>query len=629
MRFLLTILFILAVHIAFCQYTNRTDYDIKIPSRDKVTKLCGELRSRLNQLPPEARFFGRISGDTAYLMFEGPRLFWQFFADKKDGVAIDLINQDQYQCDNIQRISSSGTHKGFLLQPVYRDEIKRRARVQSDGYIVVPVGSVPRNFDKSKIEANYLLIDDQYGCYYNYNISVNSYGWDLLPMGLYYDTLYRTTMAERYRDLEKTMRFTIPFQKNTSIYKPEDIKPLYDSLRLTDFEITAITIDAFTSVEGTLKRNMELQDERAQSIVDALQTFQPEKIKSQITSAENWVEFLESIDGTSHRNMMTMTKDEVKEALKDPKLAEKLEPILAKERKAIIELELEKRVSYIKSTKAELKSFFNQSIASKNINEALYLQEIIFHKIRRDELPYDFLKELEIPKAIEYGSLLLNDATFSYEHDNDNVFEGLKAFTALDQLLGGNPKVQYNICALRLKAWLKAPHLVKGDDLKSKIELLQKNGTPEILVTRLMINHALIQTEIYRREGRYQEREKWLNFIMSTYKKLKTTDADLLSLAMFLSHNARYEWAEKVLEPRIKAIDVSPNVLFYYLTLTISDNRNTGSSSYRTMMLNAVNVDIKRFCKLFAPVPQDGASFQLLEDPHLKKTWCENCNLQR
>lgn len=626
MRSLPTILLILFSTTAFSQFTNRTDYDIKTPARDKMQKNCGELTAKLRQLPPEIRFHSRVIGDTAYLIFSSAKLFWDFFSEKKDGFAIDIINQDQYQCDNIQRLSSSTTHKGFLLPPVYRDEIKKKARITPNGDMVIPAGVIPPSFDRNKIEANYLLIDDQYGCDYTFNVSVDSYGWDLLPMPLYYDTLYRSSMAERYRDLEKTLRFTIPFQKNTSIYKPEDIKPLYDSLRLTDFEITAIRIRAFTSVEGSLKRNMELQDERARSIVNALQSFQPEHIRSDITSAENWVEFLESVEGSGFRNMLTMTKDEVKEALKDPMLAEKLEPILAKERKAIIELELDKRVSYSGSTGAELKNFFDQSIEQKNINEALYIQEVIFHKIRRDELPYDFLNELGIPRAIGYGSLLLNAASFAYEHDN-NLFEALKTFTELNQLLGGSPKVEYNICALRLKVWLKTPRMINGEELRTRIESLQKKGVPGMLVTRLMVNYSLVQTEIDLKEGKYQEREKWLNFVMTTYRKIKVSDEDLLSLAKFLAHNSRYDWAEKILEPRMKDINVSADVLFYYLTLTISDRRNTSSKNYRAIMLNAVNINSERFCHIFAPIPQDGASFQLLEDTQLKKTWCENCNL--
>ena len=614
---------------AHAQYTNRTNYDIKVASKSSFQKKCGDLRVKLEKLPPEVMFGARVIGDSTFLVFNNPKLFWQFFEDKKDGFAIDILNQDQFRCDNVQRIVQSGTHKGFLLEPVYRDEIKKRIRVTDRGLILVFGGIIPRNYDKTRVEANYTLIDDSYSCAYTSNVIVKSHDWNLVPMGLYYDTLYRGTMADRYRDLEKTLHFTIPFQKNTSVYNKEDIKPLYDSLKLTDFEITAIRIKAFTSVEGSLERNMELQNERARSIVDALQSFQPESIQSEITSAENWVEFLESVNGTSYQNLAKMSKDEVKEALKDQNLASKLEPVLSKERKAILELDLEKRVAYNKATQPELKKYFDQSISQKNVNEALYLQEVIFHKIRRNEISAEFLNDLTIPKSIEYGSLLLNNTAFRYDYKHDNEFGALEDFAALNELLGESPKINYNICVLRLKVWLKAPGLINSDELKTKIESLNKQGIPQILVTRLMINYSLIQTEIDLREGKYKEREKWLAYIMNSYQKLKLSDDDLLSLAKFLSHNSRYSAAEKLLYPRLKDINVSADVLFYYLSLTVFSPKNTSSSNYRTVMLNAVNIDRSRFCHIFDPIPLDGVSFQLLEDQVLKKTWCENCNLPK
>ncbi len=175
--------------------------------------------------------------------------------------------------------------------------------------------------------------------------------------------------------------------------------------------------------------------------------------------------------------------------------------------------------------------------------------------------------------------------------------------------------------------------MINVDELKTKIESLAKQGIPSILVTRLTINYSLLQTETETetdlRAGRYQEREKWLKYIMGAYGKLKMTDADILSLARFLSHNSRYSAAEKLLTPRLKDLSVSSDVLFYYLSLTVYSPKNTGSSNYRTVMLNAVNNDRKRFCHIFDPIPLDGVSFQLLEDPVLKKTWCENCNLPK
>ncbi len=94
MRLVSTILFLLTTTFAFCQYTNRTDYDLKVPSRDNRQKHCGKLMTMLNQLPPEVQFESRVIGDSVYLLFNNQKLFWQFFEDKKDGFAIDLVNQD-------------------------------------------------------------------------------------------------------------------------------------------------------------------------------------------------------------------------------------------------------------------------------------------------------------------------------------------------------------------------------------------------------------------------------------------------------------------------------------------------------------------------------------------------------
>jgi hypothetical protein len=629
LKFISTILFVLVTSPAFCQFTSRDTYNIKPSPKNEFQKRCGETGAKLQSLPPEVQFAATHIGDSIFLVFDDPKYFPQFFQSKKDGFAIDIVNQDQFQCDKIQRLAGGYIHKGFLLEPVYRDEIRKRVHVTPDGVVSVFGGLVPKGFDNQRIETNLMLIQDQYQCTYTAIVNVGGHAWEMLPMGLYYDTLNRATIEERYKDLSKTLRFEIPFGKNTSVYRKEDIKPLYDSLKLTDYAITDIHIRAYTSVEGSLKRNIELQDARAKSIVDAMQSFQPESIQSQITSNENWVEFLESIKNTPYKYMISMTKDEIKDALKDQKLADKLEPILAKERKAIIELVLEKRVTYSNATPAELKTYFSQSISKKNIDEAMYLQEIIFHKIERQELPTSFINELEIPKAIEYGSLLMNEAAFAYEHENHNAFEALKTFAELNDLLGNNPKIDYNICALRLKAWVQSKTLPGDDPLEAKIRSLPKKGIPDVLVTRMLINYNIVRSEVFYAEGKYADREKSLKFVTDSYKKVKLNDADRVSLAHFLSWNSRFDNAAQVLESRTKALDASEDLLFYYTTLTISKPKYLKSTGYRSFLLNVVNSNKDRFCHLFDPVSQGGLSFQLLGNDFLKKTWCENCNLPR
>ncbi len=628
LRPLLLLFFTLSFGGVFGQFTNRTDYDVKAAPSNKFEKLCARTRNNLAALPFDVRFTSTTKGDSVFLLFNEASVFWNFFQSKKDGFAIDLVSSEQFTtCDKINRLSSSYIHKGYLLPPVYRDDIKKNARVQSKNFVKVFAGMVPKSLNAKQVEANYMLIQDQLQCSYTTIVNVDEHGWGLLPTGLYYDTLAREKASERFKDLSKTLRFTIPFNKNTSVYKKEDIQPLYDSLRLTDYEITSIQIRSFTSVEGTLQRNLALQQERAQSIVSALQTFQPEMIQSQISSNENWVEFIEAIDGTPFDYLKDLSKDEIKEALRDPKVATSLEPVLSQQRKALIELKLEKRVTYIKSTGPELKKYFDDNIAARNIDEAMYLQEIIFHKIAREELPPSFLTELEVPKNIDGAAgLLNNNIAFRYEYDQHNTLEALQAFNKLDALLGANPKIRYNICALELKAMVETRSLRDLPAVQKKIEDLRKMGIPKMLLTRLLVNFSIVRAEAAYWERKPAERDAALKFLLDTYSRVPMSDQDLVSLCKFLSRHSRYDWAEKVLEPRIKALDASEELLFFYASLTIGFQKITSNEEYRLFLLNLVNSNQPRFCQLFAPISQGGVSFQLLSEAFLKKTYCESCN---
>jgi hypothetical protein len=323
---------------------------------------------------------------------------------------------------------------------------------------------------------------------------------------------------------------------------------------------------------------------------------------------------------------MLLSKDEIKEKLRSQGTLDKLESVLRNHRKAVIEINLEKRLSYKESNPEELKKYFEQSVAQKNIDEALYLQNIIFFKIERHELAETFLRELELPESIVNSSLLINNAAFLYDHVFTNVFEAIKTFEALDKLVPNNPKIQYNLAALQLEAWLQSPKLTDNLMLRKSIEGLRKFKVPDALIRRLWINYHIILSELYMQQRKYGEKDKSVKFIYDTYGPLALNDGDLVNLSKYFSHYSKFDWARKILEPRVKSIDASEDLIFYYLNLTIFDKRFTSGPSYRTTMLNAVNENRPRFCKLFDASAAGGVSFQIKDNDFLKKTWCENCN---
>lgn len=112
---------------------------------------------------------------------------------------------------------------------------------------------------------------------------------------------------------------------------------------------------------------------------------------------------------------------------------------------------------------------------------------------------------------------------------------------------------------------------------------------------------------------------------MNNYKKFKLSEYDYLSLAQFLTYYANMEKAVTLLDKKARSITTDENLLFYYLNLTIINSKLTETTEYRTIMLNAINMNKKRFCDLFTPSLEGGVTFQLLENSYLKSTYCESC----
>ena len=248
-----------------------------------------------------------------------------------------------------------------------------------------------------------------------------------------YDT---TRTAARTSTLRrKALHFTIPFERNKAEYSPADLQPMRDSLRLTDFTIKRIVIEAYSSVEGPEDRNLELQQKRAQSIVDAMQTYQSQGIVTEVHASENWVEFLSDVLLTPHAALAGMSKAAIKEKLTDKRLADALEPMLAHHRKAVITLELARKDGLDGVNAAELIEVFEKAIADNNLERAIQVQNAVFDRILDNQLPSSYIDQLEVPSRTEFAQMMHSRVAFRQFMDPTDAWETYLALEELDRLL--------------------------------------------------------------------------------------------------------------------------------------------------------------------------------------------------
>jgi len=602
------------------------DIQLRTTNQSNVCQRCDQVFA---SKPKEVSFAVRRDKDnTLYFEFNDKAWFNSLFKNEYDGIALDIVPKDRYGC--LEVLLDVGQIRGELIKPVYARALKKTVKPKGNGRFWVRLGKLPAQYLNKDVEFNILFLSNRYLCRYQTIFDLKRYQWDLLKMGMYLDSLtYKTQTSageaeDRYTLKYKVLNFSIPFKKNKSVYSAEDIKPLYDSLRLTDFNITKININAYASVEGNIERNLELQEGRAKSIIDALQSFQKPTIVTEVATSENWVEFLRDIEGTQFGHLRDLNKQQTKEALRG-ELAQKLEPYLSKHRKAVIKLELEKRDLYKDKTVEALIGLFNLAIKEAKIEVANELQNSIFERLKRKEANPDVLNRMEIPRQVKFVPFFNKNSAIRYLLDERNLLIAYNELLALKKLDPDNMEVNYNLIALKLKLWRYNVQPIKDEQLKSEIGKLAGYGVSKGLIQRMMINYHIVRSEYLMRKGDYSGKDASVSFIYDNYSKSPMSDYDYLSLAQYLSYYSNLDMAVELLEDKVQEIEVDENLLFYYLNLTMVDRELTQQQDYRKIMLNAINMNKARFCGLFDAFGTGGVTFQLLEDDYLRDTYCENC----
>ena len=622
---LLVPIFVLQTNLLFSQ--NYYGIEFSAPNMIQRCQRCIEV---FNQKPKEVKF--SVKKDSiGNLFFEVTDKEWfnLLFINEFDGIALDIVSKEKYDC-SIRYIEDTDI-KGKLLKPVYTKELKEGLFAYDDTRFRVKIGTLLKEDLNKELEFNILFLNNNNLCNYYTIFDLDSYNWGLLDMGMFLDSVtYQTKLGkaldeQNYSLKYKNLKFIVPFKKNIAVYSQKDIKPLYDSLKLTDYNIKTINIRAYSSVEGSLERNIELQEQRANSIAKALQTFQEPTIVTEIFTSENWVEFLNDVSESNYAYLAELSKSQIKGKLRG-NTAAKLEPILKNHRKAVITLQLEKKDRYKDKTSEELLYLFNTSIAEERIENAIEIQNSIFERLKNKEISPDYLSTMVIPRQIKYIDLLNKNAAFKYLMDDTNILSTYDELKSLEEMVPKNGKVKYNIAAIKFRIWQNNIQPIDENIFQLEIYDLRNYGIFPSFVDRMLVNFHLIKAELFMRKGDYENKDRSVKYIYDNYKKFPMTDFDYLSLAQYLTYFSNYDRAVRVLTKKVRSIDVDEDLLFYYLNLTLINDRLTRRPGYRTIMLNAINMNKERYCKIYNPLGQGGITFQLLDNVYLRKTYCENCN---
>jgi len=596
-------------------------FDFTVCKKCKKYKNIGELQANLF-----------VRDGKIWFKTDNVKKFKKLIKGGKDGIAVDIVQRAQYSCDDDNIIDNNLNNKGILLKRYYKNKLFKK-NIYKDPKIrrqklEVAIGKWPKKLvSKDNYELNLLIIKEKHVCYNipqsytdNGSLEFNQSG------GLIADTVTIEGFDEYIPKPELTeLNFKIPFEKNKSTYKQEDIQPFLDALNEPEFIIKDLKVNAYSSIEGNISANVNLQKRRAESIISTLKKMQNNNnIKAEIITDDSWEDFKRDVVSTDYPELAEKSKTEAQKIIREKKLSNKLEPILKNERYA----EMSMTVTYDilgKKQQAYVVSRFNRAAKSCDKDKALLIQKYIFKQVLNENYSKKAIYNQLIDSTnTNCAGLFMNklwlEQWASGEDLNSNI---CKRIDVLNRLAPTNNFILYNKYICNINTW--------NSDNASDIFMFQKKiiDLYKSPLSKETVDNLNLEFQ-FKIIGKYDTLDKPIDIVVRSLERIKeivnvdgSSWKDALKLSYLFMEHKDYDFGAKLLEPFIYNKFVFDELIFTYISLCSHSNYRMMSNRFYTAMLKAKESDKSRFCKLFAG---DKLSIQALENTQVKKLYCKNCD---
>ncbi len=429
-----------------------------------------------------------------------------------------------------------------------------------------------------------------------------------------------------------SLEFIVPFERNKYEYKPEDIEPLINKLNEPDFVINRLTIEAYSSVEGTEESNRMLQQKRAESIVNALKQRQNVKFFTNIKTDYNIEDFKRDVKGTEWEKLANMSIKEIQDYISQNNLQKRMEPMLQKHRYARIKMDITYKLDPENEEKYVVNRF-NKCIKENNLTQALAIQKYIFKKVVSKKFSKEAVFGQQIPEKPEFAGLLLNKLWLSgllmnklwlekYVNKDELGEDYCNRIARLHELAPDNFYIRYNhyYCKILFDEFKTEKQF---NDLQRDISSMYATGLKRRTVDLLNLEFQFKKIQLLDTlDIPSPILIAALDTIKSISKLTETNWQNSLKLAYIFMGQKDYEFAAKLVEPYINKDNVFDELIFSYLSICSHLPHKYSSPRFTLAVQKAVELDPNRFCLLYK---KKKLSVQSLENPAVKEIYCKTC----
>lgn len=574
-----------------------------------------------------------VENGKIYLSYDNLKNLKRLIKKSTDGFAVDVVMKEQYSKSDYNIMDNRLKNKGVMQKIVYRDKIfssnlikpdPKAKKKQKVNKLRIEIGKLPTGI-RGSYELNLMVIQDNYVCKtvmrsYMEMGDQDSYShFEMLPMP---ETEEARNPPFQPRSESTILNFTIPFEKNKSEYKMEDVKPFIDALQEPDFIIEGVFIYAYSSIEGDSVANSRLQAKRGESVVKVLQSMQKNKISPTIITNDSWQLFQLEMEDGKYDFLTKMTKkDAIKNINSKPSLREELEPYLAKQRFAQVILDVTYDISGEKEQKF-CQVQFNKAVKQGSTKQALKIMDFIHHKATIGKYTESVWDELVIAEEAKNSGFLMNKVYYDYLNSgklvDEDHYRQVKKINSLDP---SNATVLHNLLFCRVKLDSNVTDKTVQTEIQSGIDALYKTKLNKKYIDVLNIEWQFrLLDALDTIEGSEEQRSVIIEKIKSFYNFKEGSWQNALKLANAFSRAKDYLFACSVLEPFLNSADIDPKLVFSYIAIASHVPEKFFSRKFSDALALAQKLDKLKYCKLFG---EPYMTFQVLDNPKIKQTFRE------
>ena len=573
--------------------------------------------------------------DEIYINCDNYKELKRLIGKEGDAIAIDIIQEGQYECDNLQ-VDYDLYHRGTVTKPITFEKLlaaNENANLKS-GKLTAKIGTLPDNVDASKnLELAVLVLKEgNRVCRSVISKHIESKGADYTEKINFVKDMdgIKSTGEWAISPEDGTVSLSFPYDAKKVDYTAAGFGLDKKDPNLPPYKVNSVELISHISPDYYQDASYKaIQEKRAAAVKKDLQRYFP-GMDIKLVYDYCWDEFKEKV--TQHEEYYDLSFKTLEEAAKELRLYNRYAAkVLDTNYLAPLRtMELRQSVTYYADSPSGEEAFalwkFNEAVKDpKKLGFAMSVENYILKQVENGKFSSSSLEKMEIPFKKEYQTLLNNKLYAQYYKSSKLTPAMAEQMTKIYNLNTNNQLLMYNTTVAEV---LAATINSTADIAKTQASIDRLYSIPSIPKDRVNSLNLEYQFKVINYLDTMPASTETTALITSTYAKIKEIRNEKLDswknafkLASYFNKRHDYMYSLSLMNPFLDDPTISEDFIFSYVSLAAHREETYLSGLFTKALGLAAERNSARLCGLIDKLPSC-----ILENEEAKKIICKACN---